>query len=73
MNKILLNLGLLAFCFALIFFSQRSMPLLEVIIKSFIVFVSITLILSILILFIMKTMQKNKQIITAETNQSKIK
>lgn len=73
MNKILLNLGLLAFCFALIFFSQRSMPLIEVVIKSFIVFISLTLVLGILLLFIIKIVHKNESLITTETTKTRIK
>lgn len=70
MNKILLQIGLLIFCFSLIFFSQRGMPLLDVLIKSFIVFITLTIILSLVILFILKMINKNETIITAENKNS---
>lgn len=58
MNKIILNIGLLIFCFSIIFFSQREMPLAEVIIKSFIVFISSTVILSVTAIVLVKLIQK---------------
>ncbi|MBI5662694.1 MULTISPECIES: hypothetical protein [Ignavibacterium] len=58
MNKIILNIGLLIFCFSVIFFSQREMPLAEVIIKSFIVFISSTVILSVTAIVLVKLIQK---------------
>ncbi|WP_337872141.1 hypothetical protein [Ignavibacterium sp.] len=58
MNKIILNIGLLIFCFSIIFFSQREMPLAEVLIKSFIVFISSTVILSVTAIVLVKLIQK---------------
>ncbi|WP_337865680.1 hypothetical protein [Ignavibacterium sp.] len=58
MNKIILNIGLLIFCFSIIFFSQREMPLAEVLIKSFIVFISSTVILSVTAIVLGKLIQK---------------
>ncbi len=58
MNKIILNIGLLVFCFSIIFFSQREMPIAEVLIKSFIVFISSTVILSVTAIVLVKLIQK---------------
>lgn len=66
MNKIILNIGLLIFCFSIIFFSQREMPLAEVIIKSFIVFISSTVILSVTAIVLVKLIQKT----TNNTNEN---
>ncbi len=47
MNKIVLNIGLLVFCFSIIFFSQRQLPFTEVLLKSLIIFLITTIVLSI--------------------------
>ncbi|WP_148267651.1 hypothetical protein [Ignavibacterium album] len=60
MNKIILNIGLLIFCFAIIFFSQREMPIVEVITKSFIVFISSTVVLSVTAIVLVKLLQKTE-------------
>ncbi len=70
MNKVLLQFGLLIFCFALIFFSQRGMPLQDVVIKSFIVFITLTIVISIVALFILKIINKNETLTTADSNKS---
>jgi len=70
MNKILLQFGLLIFCFALIFFSQRGMPLQDVVIKSFIVFISLTIIMSIVALFVLKIINKNEILNPADSKKS---
>lgn len=66
MNKIILNIGLLIFCFSIIFFSQREMPLAEVLMKSFIVFISSTVILSVTAIVLFKLIQKT----ASQTNEN---
>jgi len=70
MNKVLLQFGLLIFCFSLIFFSQRGMPLQDVVIKSFIVFVSLTIVISVVALFIIKMINKNETLTPADSKKS---
>ncbi|GIK22510.1 MAG: hypothetical protein PHY57_02260 [Ignavibacterium sp.] len=70
MNKILIQFGLLVFCFALIFFSQRGMPLQDVVLKSFIVFVAFTIVLSVVVLFVLKMVNKNETLTTANSKKS---
>jgi hypothetical protein len=70
MNKILIQFGLLIFCFSLIFFSQRGMPLQDVMIKSFIVFITLTIILSLVILFVLKMINKNETLTPADSKKS---
>lgn len=60
MNKIILNIGLLIFCFSVIFFSQREMTIIEVITKSLIVFISSTVILSVTAIVLVKLIQKTE-------------
>lgn len=70
MNKILIQFGLLIFCFALIFFSQRGMPLQDVILKSFIVFVAITIVLSVVVLFLLKMINKKETLTPVDSKKS---
>lgn len=70
MNKVLLQFGLLIFCFSLIFFSQRGMPLQDVVIKSFIVFVSLTIVISVVALFIIKMINKNETLTPVDSKKS---
>lgn len=70
MNKILIQFGLLIFCFTLIFFSQRGMPLQDVVLKSFIVFVAITIVLSVVVLFVLKMINKNETLTPVDSKKS---
>ena len=70
MNKILIQFGLLIFCFSLIFFSQRGMPLQDVVMKSFIVFISLTIALSVVVLFVLKMINKQETVTSAESKKS---
>lgn len=70
MNKILLQFGLLIFCFTLIFFSQRGMALQDVVVKSFIVFISLTIIMSIMALFVLKIINKNEILTPADPKKA---
>jgi hypothetical protein len=69
MNKILIQFGLLIFCFSLIFFSQRGMPLQDVVMKSFIVFISLTIALSVVVLFVLKMINKQETLTSAESKK----
>lgn len=70
MNKILIQFGLLIFCFSLIFFSQREMPLQDVVMKSFIVFISFTIVLSVVVLFVFKMINKNENLTPVDPKKS---
>jgi len=70
MNKILIQFGLLIFCFSLIFFSQRGMPLQDVVMKSFIVFISLTIALSVVVLFVQKMINKQETLTSVESKKS---
>jgi hypothetical protein len=70
MNKILIQFGLLIFCFSLIFFSQRGMPLQDVVMKSFIVFISLTIVLSVVVLFVFKMLNKNETLTPVDSKKS---
>jgi hypothetical protein len=70
MNKILIQFGLLIFCFSLIFFSQRGMPLQDVVMKSFIVFISLTIVLSVVVLFVFKMINKSETLTAVDSKKS---
>jgi hypothetical protein len=70
MNKILIQFGLLIFCFSLIFFSQRGMPLQDVVMKSFIVFISLTIALSVVVLFVLKMINKHETLTSVDSKKS---
>lgn len=70
MNKVLLQFGLLIFCFSLIFFSQRGMPLQDVVMKSFIVFISLTIVLSVVVLFVFKMINKKETLTPVDSKKS---
>lgn len=59
MNKLVLNIGLLVFCFSIIFFSQRQLPVTEVLIKSLIIFIVTTVVLSIGAYILVKSFDSN--------------
>ena len=70
MNKVILNFGLLIFCFTLIFFSQRGMPILDVLLKSSVVFVIITIVLSVVALFVIRFLSKSSSINSTESKKA---
>ena len=70
MNKILMQFGLLIFCFSLIFFSQRGMPLQDVVMKSFIVFTTITIVLSLVVLFVFRMINKSDTLTAVDSKKS---
>lgn len=61
MNKIILNVGLLSFFLSIIYFSQRGLSLEDVVLRSFAVFIIITLLLGILALTFLKAINKTAQ------------
>lgn len=69
MNKVLIQFGLLVFCFSLIFFSQRGMALQDVVLKSFIVFITLTIVLSVIVLFVLKMLNKSEQLTTVDSKK----
>ena len=69
MNKILLNFGLLIFCFAIIFFVQREMPLYEVLLNSVLVFVILMLVLGIMALSLLKVLRKTASMKSNESDE----
>jgi hypothetical protein len=70
MNKILIQFGLLIFCFSLIFFSQRGMPLQDVVMKSFIVFIALTIVLSVVVLFVFRMINKSETLTAVDSKKS---
>ncbi len=58
MNKIVLNIGLLIFFLSIIFFSQRGLAVEDILIRSLIIFVISTIMLSILMLIFVKSINK---------------
>ena len=58
MNKIILNIGLLLFFLSIIIFSQQGMLVEDVLIKSFIIFFTSTLILTVLALSFIRAINK---------------
>lgn len=61
MNKLVLNIGLLSFFLAIIYFSQRGLAIEDVVIRSFAVFVILTILLGILALLFLKAINKTSQ------------
>lgn len=61
MNKLVLNIGLLIFCFSIIFFSQRQLPVTEILFKSLIIFIITTVVLSIGAYILIKSFESNDE------------
>jgi hypothetical protein len=59
MNKIILQTGLLIFFFSLIYFMQRGLPIEKVIINAFAIFMILTSMFSIIVIGIIKAINKN--------------
>jgi membrane protein implicated in regulation of membrane protease activity len=58
MNKIVLNAGLLVFFISIIFFSQKGMALPDILLRSLVLFVVATIMLSILAIAFIKAINK---------------
>jgi hypothetical protein len=58
MHKIVLNAGLLIFALSVVFFSKNNLPILDVLLRSFLVFFIATVMLSIATIIFMKSINK---------------
>ncbi|HRI47116.1 MAG: hypothetical protein KF721_04310 [Ignavibacteriaceae bacterium] len=58
MNKIILHFGLLVFFLSVIFFSQRGMSLEDVLLKSFVIFIVLTVMLNIVAILFIRSVNK---------------
>ena len=58
MNKIVLQVGLLIFSLSLIYFGQRNISFVEVLVKSFIMFIASTITLSVIAIIFMRSINK---------------
>ncbi len=68
MNKIILNVGLLLFFLAIIYFSQRQLPVADVLVRSFAVFVFTTGMLAVIGIVFIRSI--NKKSISKHNNIS---
>ncbi|MFZ5947785.1 MAG: hypothetical protein ACOYU5_07430 [Stygiobacter sp.] len=59
MNKIILNFGLLVFFFSIIFFTQKGLPIEKVLLNSFAIFILLTTMLSLIVIGLIKAINKN--------------
>ncbi|RMD50505.1 MAG: hypothetical protein D6830_02520 [Ignavibacteria bacterium] len=59
MNKILLQVGLLFFFLSLIFFSQLGLPIIDVVVRSFIVFIALMVMLSVFTIIFIRSINKS--------------
>jgi len=58
MNKIVTRIGLLSFFLSIIFFMNKSLPILQVFFRAFLVFVFVTIMTSIVMLIIIRSVKK---------------
>ncbi len=58
MNKIILQFGLLSFFVSIIIFSQQGLQLQDVLVRSFVVFVILTIMMSILVIVFIRFINK---------------
>ncbi len=64
MNKIIIQIGLLTFCMSVIFFSRNPIPIYDILLKSFAVFIIITImghIIAILFIQSVKKLSEDKE------------
>lgn len=66
MNKIVLHTGLLVFFIAVIFFGQKGMAIEDIILRSLVIFVSFTIMISLIALIFVRSI--NKTAITRRKN-----
>ncbi|PKL83976.1 MAG: hypothetical protein CVV24_02360 [Ignavibacteriae bacterium HGW-Ignavibacteriae-3] len=59
MNKIIFQTGLLVFFFSVIYFTQKGLPLEKILLNSFVVFIILTSMLSIIVIGIIKAINNN--------------
>jgi hypothetical protein len=58
MNKIVLRIGLLIFCLSIVFFAQQGLPIEDVIIRSLVIFIFLTIMITIFVLIFMKSINQ---------------
>jgi hypothetical protein len=58
MNKIVVQVGLLVFFLSVIFFVQRGLPIEQILLRSFLVFIFVTIMLAVLSIIIIKSINK---------------
>lgn len=58
MQKVILQIGLLFFFLAVIFFAKMGLPLQEILLRSIILFLALTILLSVVTLIVVKLLQK---------------
>ncbi len=58
MNKIVMNVGMLFFFLSIIFFSQMNLSLVDILIRSFAIFIFLTSMLGILALVLIRSINK---------------
>lgn len=59
MNKIVLQFGLLVFFFSIMFFTQKGLPIENVLLNSFAIFILLTTMLSLILIGLIKAINKN--------------
>lgn len=59
MNKIILQFGLLVFFFSIIYFTQRGIGLEKILLNSFVIFIILTVLLSLITIGLIKSINKN--------------
>ncbi len=59
MNKIVIRFGLLIFFLAVIYFTQREMSVSDVLLRSFVLFMVITVMVSVFVIAFMKAINKS--------------
>ncbi len=58
MNKIVMNVGMLFFFLSIIFFSQMNLSLVDILVRSFAIFIFLTSMLGILALVLIRSINK---------------
>jgi amino acid transporter len=59
MNKIILQTGLLVFFFSVIYFTQKGVAIESVLLNSFVIFIMLTVLLSLIVIGLIKSINKN--------------
>lgn len=70
MNKIVVNFGLLVFFVAIVFFTQQGLSIGDVLLKSFIIFFSVTITLGLLTIAFIKAINKASEERAKKLNQN---
>jgi multisubunit Na+/H+ antiporter MnhG subunit len=58
MNKIIVRIGALFFFLSLIFFSQLGLPIVDILVRSFVVFIFTCIVTTIIVLLLIKAASK---------------